>query len=350
MADSEQRKAAADRPPAEPNVAPEARGSVAPQARPGSVAPEARNTVGPEARNTVGQLLTEARVAQDLSVEQIAAELRIEARQLVALEQDRFDRIGVPVFVKGYIKQYGARLGLDTSDLLAAYYKQGKLEDIDIRPMRAIKLHDEQRIRGWVVALIVVLALVGAFAVWWLNGASWSGLVPPAQPVERSEPAAGPAAGMPAPTPRASDAAAGAAQRVDVEASPPVPEPSPAAPVAQPKAAPAPGGTVTPSAAAAEPPADARAAAPLRPLEFAVDVDVTFEQDSWAEITDARGERLFYGLGSAGRRATLRGEPPLAVVLGNVDGVRISVEGADYEIPRPKQGNYARFTLQVDEE
>ncbi|HET7131409.1 MAG TPA: DUF4115 domain-containing protein, partial [Gammaproteobacteria bacterium] len=100
---------------------------------------------------------------------------------------------------------------------------------------------------------------------------------------------------------------------------------------------------------AATAPPDA-AQASLRPLEFAVDVDVAFDQDSWTEITDARGERLFYGMGSAGRRATLRGEPPFAVVLGNVDGVRITVEGADYEIPRPKQGNFARFSLTVDEE
>jgi cytoskeleton protein RodZ len=179
--------------------------------------------------------------------------------------------------------------------------------------------------------------------------------VAPAPPAERSEPAATPAAGKPASSPRGSDAAKGAADGVEVEARPPASEqsvaPGPGVPAGAPTAAPAPGGAGTPPAdAAAQARADARPAAPLRPLEFAVDLEVAFEQDSWAEITDARGERLFYGLGAAGRRAALRGEPPFAVVLGNAAGVRISVEGAAYEIPRPKQGSFTRFALQVDEE
>jgi cytoskeleton protein RodZ len=128
-------------------------------------------------------------------------------------------------------------------------------------------------------------------------------------------------------------------------------QPTPASPAGQSSAAPAPGGAVTqPPDAAAQPRADTRAEAALRPPAFAVEVEVTFEQDSWAEITDARGERLYYGLGSAGRRASLRGQPPLAVVLGNADGVRITVEGANYDIPRPKQGSFARFSIEVDEE
>jgi cytoskeleton protein RodZ len=379
MADSEQRNPAADGPQPEPGVGPKARSDVEPKARSdvepkarsgaerkarSGVEPKARPDVEPNARadeepaaeRSVGELLKEARVAQDLSVEQLASELRIEAKQLVALEQDRFERIGVPVFVKGYIKQYGTRLGLDPRDLLAAYYRQGKLADIDIRPSRSISFREEQRIRGWVVALLVLFAIAVGIAVWWLNGASLGGIIAPAPPVERSEPAVSPAAGRPAPSPRASEGGAGTAERVDVEAPPSVPAPSPErepeSPAAAPTVAPAPNSPGTPPAdAVAEARSDAaRSAAALRPLEFAVDVEVAFAADSWAEITDARGERLFYGLGAAGRRAALRGEPPFAVVLGNADGVRISVEGADYEFPRPKQGNFARFTLQVNEE
>jgi cytoskeleton protein RodZ len=295
---------------------------------------------GAEAAGTVGELLAQARIAQDLSVEQLAAELRIEARQLVALEQNRFERIGVPVFVKGYIKQYGTRLGLDTSDLLAAYYKQGKLEDIDIRPSRSITVRDQPRVSGWLVALLVLLAIVAALAFWWLNGEGFNGIAPS---LGRTAPAAVPAAALPAAAARGEGAAG---DRVQVEAPPAAPDPALAAPAEQPASAPAPDGAATPGAAAS-PAGDARADAALRPLAFAVDVEVAFEQDSWAEITDARGERLYYGLGSAGRRATLRGEPPFAVVLGNADGVRIKVKGADYDVPRPKQGNFARFTIEA---
>jgi cytoskeleton protein RodZ len=310
----------------------------------------------PPQPSTVGGLLKQARIEQDLSVEQLATELRIEVQQLVALEQDRFERIGVPVFVKGYIKQYGSRLGLDTGELLATYYKQGKLEDIDIRPSRSITLRDHQGVSGWVVALLVLLVIVAALAAWWLSGEGFNGI---ALPTGRSDPAAVPAAvpaaGLPAPAARAPDAAAGAVERLEVEpaqtpVAPPPAQPTPGASTEPPAAAPVPEGAVRPAPEAAVTPQAAEARVALRPLGYAVDVEVAFEQDSWAEITDARGARLYYGLGSAGRRATLRGEPPLAVVLGNVDGVRIKVEGADYEIPRPKQGSFARFTLEVDEE
>ena len=98
-----------------------------------------------------------ARLAQDLTLEQLATELRIEAKQLAALEENRFERIGVPVFIKGYLKQYGLRLGLDVRDLLALYYKQTTLADVEIQPRRTIKLRDERQITSWILAAIVLL-------------------------------------------------------------------------------------------------------------------------------------------------------------------------------------------------
>ena len=62
---------------------------------------------------SLGQLLREARVAKELTIDQLATGLRIDARQISALEEDRFEQIGVPVFVKGYIRQCAQRLGLD---------------------------------------------------------------------------------------------------------------------------------------------------------------------------------------------------------------------------------------------
>src|SRR5262245_31739424 len=103
---------------------------------------------------TLGEQLRAARLRQDLTVEQLSTELRIEAKQLHALEQNRFEQIGVPVFVKGYLKQYGVRLGLDVSDLLALYYKQTTLADVQVQPSRTITLRDQRQITSWVLAEI----------------------------------------------------------------------------------------------------------------------------------------------------------------------------------------------------
>lgn len=295
---------------------------------------------------TVGQALKKARAAQDLSLEQLAAELRIEARQLVALEADQFDRIGVPVFVKGYLRQYGTRLGLDPRDLLALYYKQGELESVDIKPSRTIKMRDQQQVTVWVVAVVVLLLIAAGLVLWWLDGAAGFDFKLPGltAPVE-SESQAAPDAARGDAAPASGTAAALAGSPRTTDAAPPPAEPIVAAPAAGDAPAEEPPAAETPAPAddAEEP-----AAAPLAPLSAnAVDLDVTFVEESWAEISDARGQRLFFGLAEPGRRAQMRGDPPFSVLLGNAQGVQMTVAGAPYEIPRSGPGNLARFTVEV---
>jgi cytoskeleton protein RodZ len=299
----------------------------------------ASTTAAPQPPDTLGQLLRETRLKHDLTLEQLATELRIESKHLNALEENRFEHIGVPVFVKGYLKQYGLRLGLDVSDLLAMYYKQTTLPDVQIQPSRTIKLHDERQITSWVLAVIVLLVLIVGLAVWWWSGGDLGNLR--RVPVTQSEPADSvppPAEPVPAPVP--------------LEAPPPRPERTlpvedggpafdPPAPGAEPAQAPA-----IAEVAAADDADNTRAAPPVTiPLEFA------FEQESWSEVTDARGERLLFGLSSAGRNVTVRGEPPFAIVLGNANAVRLTVDGQPYEIPTVgRQGNLARFAVDIAEE
>jgi len=281
-------------------------------------------TAGEPASQNLGQILRNARVAQDLSVEQLATELRIEAPRLVALEENRFEKIGAPVFVKGYLRQYGQRLGIDYRELLALYYKQATHEEVGIHPSPTIRLRDERQITVWVVATIALAVIVVGLAVWWLQGGLSSTPASVAS-TESSDP--NPAV---APAPQVAR------------------EPTPTEPVAEPPAAgavvPAPVPDALPQAAS---PPSAPAAAPgaTIPLVF------TFDEESWTEVTDARGERLFYGLAAGGRRAAVRGEPPFAVVLGNARAVRLLVDGEAYPIPTPgRQGGIVRFSVDIAEE
>ncbi len=290
---------------------------------------EPATSAGPSepAAQTLGQVLRNARLAQELTVEQIATELRIEAKQLHALEDDQLEEIGVPVFVKGYLKQYGQRLGVDVRDLLALYYRQTKLADVQIRPSRTIKLRDERRIAGWILAGIVLLTVVVGLAVWWWNGGSFDavlsatrGLGP--QPAQTPAPAATrdpePVASAPAPSPAAEGGEADAAP----EDGPGEPPASPVLPLAE----------------------DARRV-------FTVPLELAFDGESWIEVTDGRGQRLAYGLQAAGRRLTVRGSPPFAVVLGHASSVRLTVDGEPYEIPPTRRAdNLARFSVGLAEE
>jgi cytoskeleton protein RodZ len=118
---------------------------------------------------TVGERLRATRTAKGLSLEQLSTELRIEARQLAALERNDFAQIGVPVFIKGYLKQYALRLGLDPAEIIAAYQAQDDAHDVEILPSRTIKMRDERQITFWVVAFVVLLVLVALLAYWWIK-------------------------------------------------------------------------------------------------------------------------------------------------------------------------------------
>jgi cytoskeleton protein RodZ len=312
----------------------------------------------PTAVRSLGEILKQARTARDLSLEQVSTELRIEVQQLDALEKDRFERIGVPVFVKGYLRQYATLLGLDVRDLLALYHKQTSLKEVQIQPSKTIRLRDERQITVWIIAAVIVAALIAALGVWWWTGGGLQlGTLTPAsqtstEPAAADSVAASPGTGVPAPaasSPPPEVAAAAGLPSTSTSTS--VPTSTPAAngasndlrqaaePVAARAEEPPPAG----AGSASEPDADER-----RGPSFTAALEVTFEQDSWTEISDARGQRLFYGLGATGRNAKFSGEPPFAVVLGNAAGVKIAIDGEDFPVPtNGKPGDYSRFSVDV---
>jgi cytoskeleton protein RodZ len=321
--------------------------------------------------DSLGQTLANARTAKGLSIEEVAAELRIEAKQLLALERDRLDEIGVPVFIKGYLRQYGHRLGLDYNELLVLYYRQVDTQEIEIQPSRPIRLRDERQITWWVLAALVLAVLAVFLAVWWLNDPGFRRATSALEgaPAAPEQPAASAAArAKPSPSPeRGTEPAADARGRTAPAAAepptappaaePPAPPPaaappaaaSPAAPSA---AAPAAAGEGAPAGAPAPAPAVAAGGVASAPADGSgVELDVAFDQDSWAEITDARGTRLFYGLGHAGRSLELRGEPPFSTLLGNAAGVRLTVAGKPYAVPGAGQeSKRVQFSIPVPEE
>jgi cytoskeleton protein RodZ len=291
----------------------------------------------------VGQLLREARVAKDLTLEQIATELRIEARQLAALEDNRFEQIGPVVFIKGYIRQYGQRLGLDPRSLMEVYGRQTNIEEVQVRPSKPIKLRDERQITVWIVAVLVLLLIAVGLAVWWLNGGrfDFKSVARDAQSSAasvESTPAAAAEQAPAAPTPAAAETAS--TQTANVT-TPPVEVEIARASVAAPP----------PAAAASAAPVGATTSGGFSRGATPISLDVTFDSESWAEITDARGQKLFFELGTAGRHAVMRGEPPVSVTFGNGDAVRLIVDGGPYTIPtRGRQGKLVRFTIASDKE
>jgi hypothetical protein len=69
----------------------------------------------------------------------------------------------------------------------------------------------------------------------------------------------------------------------------------------------------------------ATAASPRGPRQ--AELTLRFTAESWAEVYDSEGARLFYDIGPAASVRTFKGTAPLRVVLGNAPGVAVEVNG-----------------------
>lgn len=130
-----------------------------------------KEAAGPDAGSKpgIGARLSSARVAQGLAIEDVSAELRIAAEALTALEEERFEALGAPVFAKGYLKQYGALLGLDVAELVADYERTSGRTGIEIAPSKTIRLRDERQITVWVVTGMALALVIVFLLLWWLR-------------------------------------------------------------------------------------------------------------------------------------------------------------------------------------
>jgi cytoskeleton protein RodZ len=271
------------------------------------------DAAAPDREPSIGERLRAAREAQPLSLTQISAALRIEPRFLTALEENRLEDFPAPVFAKGFLKQYGNLLGLNERDLLAQYYRQADVRDAPVVHHKPIRLRDDDQVRHWVAGAVVLCLIGGGIAAWWISQ-------PVVEPVivERATGPA-PARSAPAPTPTVEPVRDEFA--LDSAVPPDVP-------------------------AVVDPLIESPVADEASIGVAAVQIELNFAEDCWTEISDAQGERLFYGLGSAGSRAHFDATLPISIFFGNAGGVELTLNGNPYAIPAgSRQGNLARFVI-----
>ena len=260
--------------------------------------------------DSIGTLLATARAAKGVSLAEAATQLRCDEVLLRALEADRFEELGAPVFVQGHLRRYADYLGASTEQLMGAWatLRAEKLAEPDLAripraPVRAVDPKVWTR-RAVAVGLTVLIAA----AAWLILG--WGSSSVPA-----------PVAATPAP----------------VAEPPPTAVPA-TTPVTTPTIAPAPAAPTPVAEAASEPesesaPAPAQIAAPTPVSTGAAVLRLVPRQSSWIEVYDASNRRRYYGNAAAGTPLALRGEAPFSVVLGRADAVAIELDGRPITLP-----------------
>lgn len=71
-----------------------------------------------EAGEGHGAALQAAREARQLSVPEVADQLKLSSAVVTALEANDWDRLPAQVFVRGYVRAYARLMGLDDEELL----------------------------------------------------------------------------------------------------------------------------------------------------------------------------------------------------------------------------------------
>ena len=266
---------------------------------------------------------------------QAAERLHVDPSLIEALEAERFEELGASVYVRGHVRRYADLVGESPGELHALYSTSAhsaRTPDLTRVPKSEESVGASSALLVPAVLVVIVVAVIGT--VWWIGGtlslspsrAAHSGggsVLQPARAVA-SRPAA-------AVSPVGAPPVAGAAGGGGATAG---------------------GGGVVGAAGAVGASGSGRAAGTPRAVlpapgpERAAALRMHFAEDSWAEVYDARGQRLFYDTGSADSTRTVSGTPPLKIVLGNPAGVSLELDGRPVSIPSGAERNVSvRFRI-----
>ncbi len=271
-----------------------------------------------------GDYLKKLRLERKLSLEKVAAALRLNLKLLADIEADKPLTIA-RVYRDGYVKAYARYLGVPEDEIAALLTPHGQTGSEPAEPgVRNIFATPSRRESGgrWLRATSYVLAslLIGTLAWQFTHEAvrlsqNGSQLQPPAD--------AGPAAGDRRPqqgfekTVEASIAPLGALHDNGSQTADP-----------------------------AEQAWQAISRAPLAEGESSLQIRVS--ADSWVEISDANGQELEMDLLRGGSDNYYHGTPPFRILVGRASAVRLSIDGEVVDLSALSRDDVAHFSWPRD--
>ncbi len=94
----------------------------------------------------IGATLREARMRARIDVSEIEAQTKIRAKYLRALENEEWDLLPGPTYVKSFLRTYADALGLDSKALLEQYrHSHERLTEVELQPIMPRSRRDRER-------------------------------------------------------------------------------------------------------------------------------------------------------------------------------------------------------------
>ena len=120
----------------------------------------------------IGSSLREARLRQELDFPELEERTKIRPKYLRALEDERFDILPAPTYVRGFLRSYAEALGLDGQPFVDEYNSRFTVGEDDA-PVRARRVPAPRSERGPRESRMAVVALVAIAIATALVIAAW---------------------------------------------------------------------------------------------------------------------------------------------------------------------------------
>ncbi len=303
-----------------------------------------------------GERLQAARIQQGLSLDDVANRMHLSPSILESIEENNFEEITAPIFVKGYLRAYARIVSLDEDEMIEQYARFFSGEDPPISSVSNVapELSAADARMKW-TTIVVILVLAVLLTAWWWNreqgGQAPISLDAQAPTGEQGISQSTAASDEIEAVSEAPQEASSETETVIAETTGSVtetPEPTPEAPVepagdetielaAQTESTDDPAPAAANEEAASEAPADVApvASGAVRNEQAPSGNDrleIIVNADTWADIKDATGYQLVYDLLRADRRLELTGQAPFSVFLGNGHGVELRLNEGEIDL------------------
>ncbi|MES2756283.1 MAG: helix-turn-helix domain-containing protein [Pseudomonadota bacterium] len=303
----------------------------------------AEQPAAPDNAGVPGRTLAAQREAMGWTVEQVADQLKLAVRQVVALEAGDYASLPSPAVVRGFVRAYAKIVKLDPMPLVAqiALEAPGPTDATGTTLRREPKPASFAEVRFPtygkraplpIMPIAVVVVAVAAAAAAWHFGLL-SGLV------SRTAPAA-PAASTAVLQPNAALVQAPAAAMPSAETTT---LQNPSVPLIS---VPPPSSTTAGSPAANVAPVATPAAAPAAAAPAGANaLVIVVREDSWIEVRRAAGAPLIARLVKAGSTETFDITEPVTLVVGKPSAVSATLRGAAVTLPPVAGSTVSRVNL-----
>lgn len=243
-----------------------------------------------------------------MSLDTVSESTGIPRNVLEALEANEWDKIDAPVYVRGYLRKYARMLDLDQSALVASYEASALPRDPELHSYVSEHLPANRSVR-WLlpVTALIILVILVLVGLW-----SWHRFHSNSRNVQVPASAVSAMMAVTDATPAHASASTNKA-------------------------------LMTPTQATVKQGSASQTAAKLH-------LQMQLEQPSWVEVYGPDNKRLYYNLAAAGAKLDFHADKgALRVFLGNAAGVKLEVNGKEFQIPASDiSGHTARFKVNAD--